>query len=104
MCHRRSAQRGSALAGGRDEPLVGPEHGRDDSPPDDRRERGRQRDAREPEPEPTEHPEADYDGKAAKQLVDAGYRVELREYEGAVHDFSAQMKADFSRIVKSVLR
>jgi len=41
---------------------------------------------------------------AAKRLVERGYRVELHEYPDVVHDFSAEMKAEFTAIVRRVLR
>ena len=41
--------------------------------------------------------------RAAKRLVGMGYRVELHEYEDVAHDFSAQMKADFTENVRTVL-
>lgn len=41
--------------------------------------------------------------RAAKQLVDMGFRVELHEYAGVGHDFTAQMKADFTANVTAAL-
>ena len=41
--------------------------------------------------------------RAAKRLVGMGYRVEFHEYKDVAHDFSAQMKADFTENVRTVL-
>lgn len=41
--------------------------------------------------------------RAAQQLAALGYRVELHEYAGIAHDFSAQMKADLTAQVRAVL-
>ena len=41
--------------------------------------------------------------RAARQLAALGYRVELHEYAGIPHDFSAQMKSDFTAQVRAVL-
>jgi predicted esterase len=41
--------------------------------------------------------------RAAIRLVELGYHVELHEYAEVAHDFSAQMKADFTANVRRVL-
>jgi dipeptidyl aminopeptidase/acylaminoacyl peptidase len=40
---------------------------------------------------------------AAKQLAELGFPVELHEYKDVPHDFNAEMKADFTRTVRTVL-
>jgi phospholipase/carboxylesterase len=40
---------------------------------------------------------------AAKQLTELGFPVELHEYKDVPHDFTDQMKADFTRAVRAVL-
>ncbi|MDC3962385.1 dienelactone hydrolase family protein [Polyangium jinanense] len=41
--------------------------------------------------------------RAAQQLTELGHRVELHEYAGIAHDFSAQMKSDFTAQLRAVL-